>query len=143
MTADFAGGSTSSDGGLALLRAEGGAEVAAHRRVDRDALVVLLNCTALEPVEVVNEPVPFGLEARPGAEVLEFLGKDEREERAENLAARRLAELRNRLLNPPEWVEWLDEPVAAYSRRAVPRDEEAARQLKKRTLTALYNARPP
>ena len=57
-------------------------------------------------------------------------------------AARRLAELRDRWLNPPEWVEWVDEPVAGYPRRAVPRDEEAARQLKKRTLTALYNARP-
>ena len=57
-------------------------------------------------------------------------------------AARRLLELRDRWLNPPELVEWLDEPVAGYPPRAVSRDEEAERELKKRTLTNLYNARP-
>ena len=57
-------------------------------------------------------------------------------------AARRLVELRNRWLNPPEWVEWIDEPVPGYPRRPVPVDEAAARQLKKRTLTNLYNTRP-
>ncbi len=57
-------------------------------------------------------------------------------------AARRLVELRDRWLNPPEWVEWVDEPVPGYPKRPVPRDEAAARELKKRTLTNLYNARP-
>ena len=57
-------------------------------------------------------------------------------------AARRLVELRDRWLNPPEWVEWVDEPVAGYPKRPVPRDETAAKALKKRTLTNLYNARP-
>ena len=57
-------------------------------------------------------------------------------------AARRLVELRNRWLNPPEWVEWVEEPVAGYPVRPVPRDEEAAKALKKRTLTNLYNLRP-
>ena len=57
-------------------------------------------------------------------------------------AARRLVELRDRWLNPPEWVEWVDEPVPGYPRRPVPRDEDAAKALKKRTLTNLYNARP-
>ncbi len=57
-------------------------------------------------------------------------------------AARRLVELRDRWLNPPEWVEWVEEPVPGYPRRAVPRDEETARALGKRTLTNLYNARP-
>ena len=57
-------------------------------------------------------------------------------------AARRLVELRDRWLNPPEWVEWIDEPAPGYPKRPVPRSEEAARELKKRTLTALYNARP-
>ena len=57
-------------------------------------------------------------------------------------AARRLVELRDRWLNPPEWVEWVEEPVAGYPRRPVPRDEEAEKKLKKRTLTNLYNARP-
>ena len=57
-------------------------------------------------------------------------------------AARRLVELRDRWLNPPEWVEWLDEPAPGYPKRPVPRDENAARALKRRTLTNLYNARP-
>ena len=57
-------------------------------------------------------------------------------------AARRLVELRDRWLNPPEWVEWVDEPVPGYPKRPVPRDGEAAEALKKRTLTNLYNARP-
>ena len=57
-------------------------------------------------------------------------------------AARRLVELRDRWLNPPEWVEWVEEPVSAYPLRPVPRDEEAAKALKRRTLTNLYNARP-
>ena len=57
-------------------------------------------------------------------------------------AARRLVELRDRWLNPPEWVEWVDEPVPGYPQRPVPRDEDAAKTLKKRTLTNLYNARP-
>ena len=57
-------------------------------------------------------------------------------------AARRLVELRDRWLNPPEWVEWIDEPVPGYPKRPVPVDEAAARQLRKRTLTILYNTRP-
>ena len=56
-------------------------------------------------------------------------------------AARRLVELRNRWLNPPELVEWVEEPVPGYPPRPVPRDEKAT-ALKKRTLTNLYNARP-
>ena len=57
-------------------------------------------------------------------------------------AARRLVELRDRWLNPPEWVEWVEEPIPGYPPRPVPRNEEAATALKKRTLTHLYNARP-
>ena len=57
-------------------------------------------------------------------------------------AARRLVELRDRWLNPPEWVEWADEPVSGYPKRPVPRDDAAAKELKLRTLTNLYNARP-
>ena len=57
-------------------------------------------------------------------------------------AARRLVELRDRWLNPPEWVEWVDEPVPGYPKRPVARNEAAAKELKARTLTALYNARP-
>ena len=57
-------------------------------------------------------------------------------------AARRLADLRDRWLNPPEWVEWMDEPVPGYPKRPVDRDEGTARHLKTRTLTNLYNERP-
>ena len=57
-------------------------------------------------------------------------------------AARRLVELRDRWLNPPEWVEWVEEPVPGYPARPAPRDEDSAKALKKRTLTNLYNARP-
>jgi len=57
-------------------------------------------------------------------------------------AARHLVELRDRWLNPPEWVEWVDEPFPGYPNRPIPRDEDAATALKKRTLTNLYNARP-
>jgi len=58
------------------------------------------------------------------------------------LEARRLVELRNRWLNPPEWIEWVDEPVPGYPKRPVARDGNAAKALKRRTLTNLYNARP-
>ena len=57
-------------------------------------------------------------------------------------SARRLVDLRDRWLNPPEWVEWIDEPVPGYPPRPVPRDKAAAKALNKRTLTNLYNARP-
>ena len=56
--------------------------------------------------------------------------------------ARRLTELRDRWLDPPEWVEWIEEPVPGYPPRPVPLDAEAERALAGRTLTALYNARP-
>ena len=57
-------------------------------------------------------------------------------------AARHLVTLRDRWLNPPEWVEWVDEPVSGYPRRLVARNAAAAKQLRGRTLTNLYNARP-
>ena len=57
-------------------------------------------------------------------------------------AARGLTELRDRWLNPPEWVEWVEEPVPGYPKRPVARNEAAAKELKARTLTNLYNARP-
>ena len=57
-------------------------------------------------------------------------------------AARRLVELRDRWLNPPEWVEWVEERVPGYPKRPVARDDAAAKELRARTLTNLYNARP-
>ena len=42
----------------------------------------------------------------------------------------------------PNGLEWVDEPVPGYPKRPVSRGEDAAKALKKRTLTNLYNARP-
>ena len=57
-------------------------------------------------------------------------------------AARRLVDLRDRWLNPPEWMEWVDEPVAGYPKRALPTATAPIKELGRRTLTNLYNERP-
>jgi len=57
-------------------------------------------------------------------------------------AARRLNELREAWLNPPDLVERVREVVPGYPDRLVPVDDRAAAILKKRTLTNLYNERP-
>jgi hypothetical protein len=56
-------------------------------------------------------------------------------------AAHRLNALRDNWLNPPEWVERVPEVVPGYPDRIIPKPEHAA-EIKKRTLTNLYNARP-
>jgi type II restriction/modification system DNA methylase subunit YeeA len=58
------------------------------------------------------------------------------------LAAARLNEQRDRWLNPSDLVERVPEVVPGYPDRILPKDEAAAQELKKRTLTNLYNARP-
>ena len=83
-------------------------------------------------------PFPEGLS--PDVSAADYAGDPRAIAIAE--AARRLTELRDRWLNPPEWVQWIDEPVPGYPPRPAPRDAEAERALAKRTLTALYNARP-
>ena len=65
---------------------------------------------------------------------------------AENIAAaaRRLNELREAWLNPPEWVDWVitpEEEKAGFPKRPVAKPGHEA-DLKKRTLTNLYNTRP-
>ena len=57
-------------------------------------------------------------------------------------AVRWLVALRDHWLNPPELVEWVEEPVPGYPPRPEPRGKKAAKALKKRTLTNLYNTRP-
>ncbi|MEP3946678.1 DNA methyltransferase [Ascidiaceihabitans sp.] len=57
-------------------------------------------------------------------------------------AAARLNELRENWLNPADLVTRVPEVVAGYPDRILPKDEAAAKVLKKRTLTNLYNARP-
>ena len=59
-------------------------------------------------------------------------------------AARRLNERREAWLNPPEWVDWVitpEEETAGFPERPVAKPGHEA-DLKKRTLTNLYNARP-
>lgn len=57
-------------------------------------------------------------------------------------AAKRLDELRNAWLNPPDLVDIVPEVVAGYPDRILPKTVEAAVILKERTLTNLYNERP-
>ena len=57
-------------------------------------------------------------------------------------AARDLDEKREAWLNPPDLIRREPEVVAGYPDRLLPVDEAAAKELKKRTLTNLYNARP-
>ena len=56
-------------------------------------------------------------------------------------AARTLVEARDRWLNPEGMVERVSEVVPGFPDRLVARSAEAAAQLRKRTLTALYNTR--
>ncbi len=58
--------------------------------------------------------------------------------------AQKLNELRENWLNPPEWVDWVQTPEevkAGYPARPVAKPGHEA-DLKKRTLTNLYNSRP-
>lgn len=57
-------------------------------------------------------------------------------------AAARLNELRENWLNPADLIVREPEVVPGYPDRILPKDEEAAKELKKRTLTNLYNAQP-
>jgi len=56
--------------------------------------------------------------------------------------ARRLNELREAWLNPPDLVKRAPEVVPGYPDRIVPVSPKAAAIVKKRTLTNLYNERP-
>ncbi len=57
-------------------------------------------------------------------------------------AARDLNEKREAWLNPPDLVRRIPEVVEGYPDRLLPIDDAAAKELKKCTLTNLYNARP-
>ena len=63
------------------------------------------------------------------------------------MAAKALVVARNAWLNPPEWVDWVastEEYKAAFPERPVLKADklDKAKELKKRTLTNLYNDRP-
>ena len=57
-------------------------------------------------------------------------------------AAATLNERREAWLNPPELVRRVPEVAPGYPDRLFPVDEAAAKELRRRTLTSLYNARP-
>lgn len=57
-------------------------------------------------------------------------------------AAAELNRLRENWLNPPDLVTRVPEVVEGYPDRLLPKDDKAEKELKKRTLTNLYNARP-
>lgn len=57
-------------------------------------------------------------------------------------AAKRLNELRENWLNPEEWVRREPEVVPGFPDRLIPRGPKAEAELKKRTLTNLYNTKP-
>ncbi len=57
-------------------------------------------------------------------------------------AAKDLNQKRENWLNPPDLVVIEPEVVAGYPDRILPKDEDAAKILKTRTLTHLYNTRP-
>jgi len=70
--------------------------------------------------------------------------KDKGENPAIAEAAKRLNELRENWLNPPEWVDWIitpEEEQAGFPARPVAKPGHE-NDLKKRTLTNLYNQRP-
>jgi hypothetical protein len=83
-------------------------------------------------------PFPEGL--TPDIPAADYAG----DPRAEAIAAAaaRLDELRENWLNPADLVVRRPEVVPGYPDRVLPKDEAAAKELKKRTLTNLYNARP-
>ena len=57
-------------------------------------------------------------------------------------AARALDEARRRWLNPPELVREEPDVLPSLPARLLPAGEDAERELRRRTLTNLYNARP-
>jgi hypothetical protein len=83
-------------------------------------------------------PEPPGLLLPPVAETRRHLA------RAIAQAAVDLNQKREAWLNPPEWVDWVitpEEEQAGFPRRPVAKPGHEA-DLKQRTLTSLYNARP-
>lgn len=83
-------------------------------------------------------PFPEGL--TPDTTAADF-ANDQRAQKIASAAAR-LNELREKWLNPAELVVREPEVVPGYPDRVRPKDEKAAKELKKRTFTSLYNTRP-
>lgn len=86
-------------------------------------------------------PFPDGL--APNIPAAEYKGNEKA--KAIATAAQDLIKLRDHYLNPPQWTDWLitpEEDAAGFPKRPVPKPGHEA-DLKKRTLTNLYNQRPP
>jgi type II restriction/modification system DNA methylase subunit YeeA len=86
------------------------------------------------------EPFPFPEGLTPNIPAAVYADDPRAQAIAE--AARRLVELRDAWLNPPELMKREPEVVPGYPDRLLPIDALAAVELKRRTLTNLYNARP-
>lgn len=86
------------------------------------------------------ETFPFPLGLTPNIPAADYAA----DPRAQAIAtaAARLNELRENWLNPADLVVREPEVVPGYPDRILPKDEAAAKELKQRTLTNLYNARP-
>jgi type II restriction/modification system DNA methylase subunit YeeA len=89
-------------------------------------------------VTLLGFPFPDGL--TPNIPAAQYA--DDPRAKAIATAAARLNELRENWLNPPDLVQRVPEVVPDYPDRILPVNDEAAKILKKRTLTNLYNERP-
>ena len=83
---------------------------------------------------------PFPLGLTPNVPAIDYADDDRAI--AISSAARELVERRDRWLNPPEWVDWVEEPVNGFPKRPVAKDRDAEKYLRARTLTNLYNKKP-
>ncbi len=88
----------------------------------------------------VFETFPFPANLTPDIPAALY-ASDPRAERIAT-AAKRLDEVRNTWLNPPDLIRIEPEVIAGYPDRILPKDTLAAAALRERTLTNLYNQRP-
>ena len=85
------------------------------------------------------ETFPFPTGLTPNLSVLEY-SNNHKDDIA--IAAKRLNELRENWLNPPEWIKTQEEVVNGYPKRLLPVTDADMEKLKQRTLTNLYNVNP-
>jgi type II restriction/modification system DNA methylase subunit YeeA len=86
------------------------------------------------------ETFPFPASLTPDVQAADYA--DNPNAQAIATAAAHLNELRENWLNPSDLVDRVPEVVPGYPDRILPKDEAAVKELKTRTLTNLYNARP-
>jgi type II restriction/modification system DNA methylase subunit YeeA len=88
----------------------------------------------------VFETFPFPETLTPDIPAADYANDPRAQKIAE--AAAELNRLRENWLNPSDLLDKVPEVVEGYPDRLIPKDDKAAKELKKRTLTNLYNARP-